>query len=141
LRIFARAYLCGPRSRPEEMKRKLAAANPGSMVQTVRGDAAKNEFVFEMLAAQTLQAEATGNMLAKKPEIDFLLRIAGSTQISEAIRALAAREGEPFLLVAAGKSEISGVPELKRFELPKRSLSRGELAVVERGALLSARRP
>ena len=138
--IFAKAFLCRGEVGPEEMKRRLASVNPGALVQAVSRDSARNENLLEMLAAQTFEAEASGSMLAKKPEIDFLLRVAGSTQISRAIAAKGAKEGEPFLLVAAGKSEVEVLPELQGLELTRRSLSGAELAAVEHGALLSARR-
>ncbi|HYB06625.1 MAG TPA: KEOPS complex subunit Cgi121 [Nitrososphaerales archaeon] len=140
MKVFARAYLCGWDTRPEEMKRRLLLINPGSMVQAARAGTVKNEFLVEMLAAQTLQAEASGSLLAKKPEIDFLLRLAGTTQISRAIREHGAREGSPFILVVAGHSEQKGLAELEGMELPRRTLAASELGRVERAALLNAQR-
>ena len=140
MKVFARAYLCGRDMRPEEMKRRLLLANPGSMVQAARAGTVKDEFLVEMLAAQTLQAEASGSLLAKRPEIDFLLRLAGTTQISRAIREHGAREGAPFILVVAGHSEQKGLAELEGMELPRRTLAASELGRVERAALLNAQR-
>lgn len=139
--MFAKAYLCDRGQSPETMKRKLAAANPGSLVQAVAAGTVENEFLIEMLAAQTLQAKETGSMLANKPEIDFLLRVAGSTQISRAIRMCGSKEGNAFVLVAAGKRKVAGLAELGGQELPRSQLAAPERAVVERGALLSAQRP
>jgi tRNA threonylcarbamoyladenosine modification (KEOPS) complex Cgi121 subunit len=141
LRVYATAYMCGRQLKPEDVKRKLALANPGSLVQAVRASSAKNEFFLEMLAAQTFQAQTTGTLLAKKPEIDFLLRLAGTTQIAKAIRDQGAKGDEPFLAVAARRTELSAVPELSQLQLPRRRLTKAELGRVERAALLSVQRP
>jgi tRNA threonylcarbamoyladenosine modification (KEOPS) complex Cgi121 subunit len=141
LRVYAKAYLCGRRLKPEDVKRKLTLANPGSLVQAAKAGTAKNEFFLEMLAAQTFQAQTTSTLLAKKPEIDFLLRLAGTTQIAKAIRDQGAKDGEPFLAVAAGRSELGTVPELAELRLPRRQLTKAELGKVERAALLSVQRP
>jgi len=139
--ILAKAYLCGPEAKPAEMRRKLSAMNPGFMVQAVRATRGMNEFFLEMLAAQTLQAESSGSLLANKPEIDFLLRLAGTTQISVAIKEAGAKEGEPFVAVVAGRSEVNVEAQTRGRELPWRKLSRAELDRVERAALLNAHRP
>ncbi len=140
MKVFAKAFLCGAGLRPEDLKARLAAANPDMMVQAVNGDAAKNLWFIELLAAQTLQAESSGSLLAKKPEIDFLLRLAGTTQISRAIKRHGARAGEPFLLVVAGRVPPRGTGELKGKELPRNTPTARELAMVEKAALLSADR-
>ena len=98
MKIFAKAYNCDPETNPEALKRKLSLANPGALVQTAKGRSAANEFFVEMLAAQTLRAEDSGSLLAKKPEIDLLLRLAGTNQISTAIKEKGAKNGEAFLL-------------------------------------------
>lgn len=108
------------------------------MVQAVHPAAAKNEFFLEMLAAQTFQAESSESLLAKKPEIDFLLRVAGTTQISRAIKEQGAKAGSRFLAVVAGQSEVTGAGEAGWKELPRRKLSRAELEKVEKAAFLSA---
>ncbi|MDG6898764.1 MAG: hypothetical protein JRN24_03390 [Nitrososphaerota archaeon] len=122
------------------MKEKLASANLSSMVQAANAGSAKNESFVEMLAAQTLHADASGSLLAKKPEIDFLLRLAGTTQIARAIREHGAKEGAPFLLVVAARTPVRGPSEVSGLELPRRDLSLAELARVEKAALLSAQR-
>lgn len=122
------------------MKRRLASANPGSLVQAAKAGSVDNEFLVEMLVAQTLQAEASGSLLARKPEIDLLLRLAGTTQISRALREQGAKEGASFLLIAASRAEVKGPLELAKSELPRHPLTEPELDRVERGALLSAQR-
>ena len=135
-----KAFVCGPGARGEEIKRGLAAANPGSMVQAIDAGAADNEFFLEMLAAQTLLAEETGSLLAKKREVDFLLRVAGTAQISRAIKERGMRPGRKFLVVVAGPAEVRGSGELDVPELPRRGLTKTELRRIERAAFLSAQR-
>jgi tRNA threonylcarbamoyladenosine modification (KEOPS) complex Cgi121 subunit len=139
--VFAKAYLCGREMSPEEAKEEVASLNPGSMVQTASAESAENEFFVEMLAAQTLRAGSVGSLLAKKPEMDFLLRLSGTTQIAGAIKQLGSTKGAPFLLVVAGPREIKSSKSLDALELPRRKLSKKELDRIERAALLSAQRP
>jgi tRNA threonylcarbamoyladenosine modification (KEOPS) complex Cgi121 subunit len=139
MKIFARAYNCGSESDAEAVKRELSLANPGAVVQTARSGSATNEFFVEMLAAQTLHAMASRNLLAKKPEIDLLLRLAGTNQISAAIKEMGARKGDSFLLISAGRSELKSPKRLLGKELPRRQLSKAELARVEKAALLGTR--
>jgi tRNA threonylcarbamoyladenosine modification (KEOPS) complex Cgi121 subunit len=140
MKVFAKAYVYGRKIIPEQAKKELASLNPGSLVQTANADSAKNEFFVEMLAAQTLRAGTAGGLLAKKPEIDLLLRLAGTAQISEAIRTHGSAMGAPFLLVIAGPREIMNSGRLESKELPRRKLSKRELDRIEGAALLSAQR-
>jgi len=109
-------------------------------VQTVRSTSARNVRFIEMIAAQTLQAESSGSLLAKKREIDFVLRMAGTTQISRAIKNQGVQAGNPFIVVIAGRSPVKGVRHFKGTELPKKELTVTELNRVEKAALLDARR-
>lgn len=136
----ARAYVFDGGTDPEGVKRKLVLANPGSLVQAVRAGSLANEALAEMLAAQTFRAESTGNMLAKKPEVDLLLRLAGTTQISKAIRAQGSVAGERFLVINAARSEVAAPPEFRKAELPRKPLTGTELSRVESAALLDAQR-
>lgn len=137
---MARAYLFDGRKDAEDVKGRMALANPGSLVQVARAGAASNELLVEMLAAQTLRAESSGSMLAKKPEVDLLLRIAGTTQISAAIEGYGAAKGKRFLAINAGREALA-VPEgFGESELPRKSLTKSELLRVERAALLNAQR-
>jgi tRNA threonylcarbamoyladenosine modification (KEOPS) complex Cgi121 subunit len=125
------------------LKERVRARFPGSIVQTVRADAATNGFFIEMIAAQTLQANGTPSLLAKKPEVDFLLRLAGTTQISRAIKQVGARKGEPFIVVIAGPRRRPGILEASQLggkELEKQKLTPHELDRIERAALLNALR-
>ena len=125
---------------PGYVRKEVEAKMPGSIVQTVRADAATNAFFVEMIAAQTLSANGTQSLLAKKPEVDLLLRLAGTTQISRAIEKMGAKKGESFLLVIAGPSrELAGLSakELGGSELERRELSSDELDRIEQAALLN----
>ena len=140
LRTYARAYLCGAGSDPELVWRQAAPPSGRWLVQTAAEGAATNEFLVEMLAAQTFRAEASGSMLARSAEMDFLLRLAGTTQISRAIREKGSAKGEPFLLVVAGRTKPRRKRGVPGEELPRRELSKSELQRVEKAALLNVQK-
>ena len=108
----------------------------------VSQSAASNEFYLEMVAAQTTKAALGGNLMAKRPEIDLLLRLAGTTQISAAIQRLGAKRNEPFLLIVVGERPLKtpGGPGRSWQRLPRRPLSQKELEAIEDAALLNAER-
>jgi len=139
-RAYARAYNCGAGLSPSDVKQEIAGSSGRWVVQTAAEGAAANEFFVEMLVAQTLQAEASGSLLAKTPEMDLLLRLAGTTQISRAIREKGSSPGKPFLLVVGGRTRPAEVRGLSGLELPRKGLTKSELQRVERAALLSAQR-
>lgn len=140
MRAFARVYLCRAHLDPDELKRKAAASSGEAVVQTVVEGSAANEFFVEMIAAQTLRARANGSLLARRPEVDLLLRLAGTTQISKAIREKGAVKGRPFLLVVAGHRRPRTIEGLSATELPRRELSKEELVLVETAAMLTVQR-
>jgi len=125
---------------PDSVRKMVAAEAPGSVVQAVSTAAATNGYYVEMIAAQTLRAAGTPNLLARKPEVDLLLRLAGTTQISRAIERIGAKKGKPFLLVIAGPARrlarISWA-EIGGREMVKRDLSPDELERMEVAALLN----
>jgi tRNA threonylcarbamoyladenosine modification (KEOPS) complex Cgi121 subunit len=141
MRTYSQSFLFGAEIDPKRTKSRFSEAFPGTMVQTVSGMAASNGFFIQMLAAQTLRAERSGSLVARKPEIDFLLRLAGTSQISEAISKVGSRSGEPFILVVASLRPLHRVGSTAGGRrLPARRLSKLELHRVEEGALLSAQR-
>ena len=127
---------------PEDARKRFSTGGRSLIVQTVAGETATNEFYIEMLAAQTYGAMETGTMLARRAEVDLLLRLAGTTQISEAIEKAGAKSGEPFLLiVAGGKDDVARAePELGGIgtRLKRRELDERELGGIEAAALLNA---
>lgn len=139
-RAHVRAYLCPGSLDPGSTKRKADPNRAGRLVQTVSDEGERNVSLFEMIAAQTFQAQDSGGLLAKKPEIDLLLRLAGTTQISDAIKKRGAVNGKEFLLVVADRTAVKEVSELVEFALPRKELTRRELQKVERSALLNAQR-
>jgi len=140
VKAHARVFSFEKDAKADEVKARLGAVNPGCVVQTAGGGMIRNVALAEMLAAQTFQAESSGRLLAKKPEVDLLLRLAGTTQISKAIKEGGARAGEPFILIVAGLSHVKGIPGLRGRELPRSRLTEQELARIERAALLDAAR-
>lgn len=129
---------------PDSVRRAVATRVPGAIVQAVRADATTNGFFVQMIAAQTLRANGTPNLLARKPEVDLLLRLAGTTQISRAIDLIGTKKGKPFLLVIAGPRKELGNLNWKEFggsELETRDLSSEELERIETAALLNAQNP
>ena len=83
---------------------------------------------------------ASKSLLAKKAEVDFLLRLAGTTQISKAIKEKGAKAGEPFLLVVASRSALGRFRKSDGEELPRAPLTTEELERIEAAALLDATR-
>ena len=136
--VFAKGLVFGSGFGPKDVKGGLASANPGAIVQTVNPKAVKNELLLEMLAAQTFRAESSGDLLAKKPEIDLLLRVAGTSQISKAIKTHGAADGKEFLAIVASRNKIVCPNEYTPEEIPRRPLSKSELEKVEKAALLNA---
>ena len=139
--IVTRSFLFNGKIDPEEAKASFRKANPGSMVQTIFFDVCKNARTLEVIAGQTLTAVDTGNLVARKPEIDFLLRIAGTTQIAEAIRKAGSTRGEPFVLVTSAKAKKLNVPAgLGGVPMKRRALDPEDYDMIERGALLNVER-
>ncbi len=140
MKIEARSFIVGLGFEPDSVTKQIRTDYPGALVQSVRADTATNGFFLEMIAAQTLHAVATQNLLAKKPEIDLLLRLAGTAQISEAIGRSGTEMGKPFLLVvAASEGSIDSLDRdhFQGKELPKKKLSQSERVRVEEAALLN----
>lgn len=129
---------------PEELKRRVTNAHPKLILQTLRSGTVSNEALVEMIGAQTLEATREGRPLARKPEMDLLMRLGGTAQIEEAIRAVGAGRNEDFVLVAVG--DESDIIKLQSGEaagwqrVPRAKLSREELLRIERAALLDAER-
>ena len=140
MRVHSQSFLCGRETDPRRIRVEIAEAYPEAMVQTFTSKAATNGFFIRMLAAQTLRAGLSESLLAKKPEIDFLLRLAGTSQISEAISRVGSKNGEPFVLVLASLRPLKTASIAGGRKLPSRPLSEAELQRVEQGALLSAHR-
>lgn len=120
--------------------------NPGVVVQLFGASRPPNLAAVEMIAAQTLAARRSGATLADRPEVDLLLRLAGTRQIGEAFRRAGYRSGKRLFMVAACEGDEDALRRLAesaardgRFgRLEGRELTKGDLEQVERAALLSA---
>ncbi len=140
--VEVRCFLLRGSEDPQEVKKRLRRKHSGLLVQGVRPGRSANEFYYEMVAAQTVEAASSGNLLAQKPEIDLLLRLAGTAQIATAMAKEGTEKGRPFLLVVAGEAAaVREVSEEEGWErLGRAPLSEAELAMVEGAALLNALR-
>lgn len=125
----------------------LRERHQGVVLQLVRDESSNAKF-FEFVGLQTIQATKDESLLAEKPEIDLLLRLAGTNQISDAIdRSGYAEEtdgpgsGSCVLVAIGGATEIERVcrdlSATKFEELKASELSREEVERVELAALLS----
>ena len=142
MRRSARVYKFSGASSSEELRRRLREEYPKLLVQAVDSSAASNERSVEMVGEQTLEAGAAGSPLAKKPEVDLLMRLAGTTQISRAIQKVGVKAGREFLLVIVGDAadirafESKDASAWKRIE--RRKLDVEDMRAIERAALLNA---
>jgi len=140
-----RCYLVPPERDAEALKKEISRTAPGLLVvQVASSDAVRNQAFVELLAWQTVWASSSGSLLAKTPEMDLLLRLSGTSQISEAIKNTGARKGRRNVLILAGgrgqlgrlsRTLLAGASRVK-----STPLSAEESARVERAALLGAAR-
>ena len=100
-----------------------------------------------MIASQTIRSQKMGELLAGKPEVDLLLRMAGTTQISRAISSVGYQRTGSRLIVAIGarrdirKLEDHAVQNPERYsKTPVKSLTSSDFEAIERAALLNAAR-
>ena len=143
--LEVRCYLVPSDRDAEALKKEVSHALPRLLVvQVASSDTVRNEAFVELLLWQTMWAWSSGSLLAKTPEMDLLLRLSGTSQISEAIRRTGARKhGQNVLILAGEKGQLErthlvlprGAARLKSTQL-----SKGESARVETAALLSALR-
>lgn len=95
-----------------------------------------------MLVAQTIRARGNGALLAKTSEMDLLMRLAGTTQISVALGKAGAKRGERTVIIASpGEARVDAFLRSLGFRvqrLPRRPLSTSDLDRVENAALLDA---
>jgi tRNA threonylcarbamoyladenosine modification (KEOPS) complex Cgi121 subunit len=89
----------------ERELQELRSEFPRVVIQVVSMKVLPSAKAVEMLAAQTLRARDTGALLAGKPEVDLLLRLAGTNQITVAIEKTGYKSKGTKMLVAAGPGE------------------------------------
>lgn len=131
----------------ENELRRFREENPALVIQIVALPTVCPRAI-EMIATQTLRALKTGAMVAEKPEVDLLLRVAGTNQITEAIQKAGFKVPGTKVLIAAGSAAAVG--RLRRSLTAKEAagykilrsgtLDAGGSRMVEAGALLGAKR-
>ena len=126
---------------------KLRDENPGVIIQVFGAANPPNALAVELIAAQTLEATRSGSTLADRPELDLLLRLAGTRQIGEAFRRSGYKSNAKRLfIVSAAEGSAAKMRRLgasiskdSRFkELPRKELGKDDMDAVERAALLAA---
>jgi tRNA threonylcarbamoyladenosine modification (KEOPS) complex Cgi121 subunit len=124
---------------------QLRSAFPELVVQVVSARKPPGARAVEMIAAQTLRAMETGSLLAEKPEVDLLLRLAGTNQITVALKTNGYKGPGTKLLVAAGpRSKLEALrrklSENSAYTIrTPRETRDGDLLAVETAALLGTR--
>jgi tRNA threonylcarbamoyladenosine modification (KEOPS) complex Cgi121 subunit len=135
---------------PAEIERLLQGArkeSPEAIIQAFSASRTPNGAAVEMIAAQTLTAARSGSTLAERPELDLLLRLAGTRQIGEAFKRVGYKSSGKRLFMVAASVAGEGLKSMRtrasgdrRFALvAKRRLGKVDLDLVERAALLAAR--
>lgn len=137
-----------PQDQLDSLLAKTRERSPGVVVQIFRTSRSPNPAALQMIAAQTLTAMQSGSTLAEKPELDFLLRLAGTRQIGEAFRRVGYKsDGKRTFLVAASAGNGAALGRLGKGlakvkgarQIPGRKLTQGDLDQVEVAALLAVR--
>ena len=139
------AVRAGSAEATEDRLSSLRGRHPGLFIQLVTLKRLPGNRTVAMIGQQTLRAARTGALLAAKPEVDLLLRLAGTTQIAVAIKEAGYRAKGEKLLVAAGPSEeVESLEEelagQNGYEVLKgEEIDADGLAMVERAAVLGTR--
>lgn len=87
---------------PAEDLRKFRELARGAYVQAFNPEAVGGIKHLELTLKQTWELMRSGQLVAKKPEVDLLQRVAGTTQIERAVKIAGARPAEGSLLVVFG---------------------------------------
>ncbi len=129
----------------ERELRGLRSEFPRLVIQVVSMNVLPSAAAVRMIAAQTMRAKSTGALLAAKPEVDLLLRLAGTNQITVALEKNGYTAKGTKMLVAAGtKKELSELSK-KLSKMRGYALREGDdndersLRMVESAALLGTR--
>ena len=125
----------------------LRSRYPGLVIQIVSLARLPTPWALRMMAAQTLRARKTNSLLAAKPEVDLLLRVAGTSQISEAMEKSGYKARGRRLLIATGREEdlkalmrdLSKMPSYSVREDRRERPDQYDMHLVERAALLGTR--
>jgi tRNA threonylcarbamoyladenosine modification (KEOPS) complex Cgi121 subunit len=131
----------GGRDPTRDLKAFREAAG-GAYVQTLDAAAVGGRRHLILTLKQTIESARTSQLLAEKPEVDFLLRVAGTRQIAEAVREAGARPRSDSVMVLFGARESvkNGVTSVCRIRELRPFISRrpGRKAAKRVGARESA---
>ena len=83
----------------------LRAEFPDLVIQAISSNFVLNKEHVKKILSLSISAKQYNTLLSKKLEIDILLRFAGTTQISEAIKNLGITQYQNFLLISIGKNQ------------------------------------
>jgi tRNA threonylcarbamoyladenosine modification (KEOPS) complex Cgi121 subunit len=89
-------------AQPKGLLETLRLAFPKPSVQIIAHDAAYDLGHIKWAVRQSWLAKDRGVMLAKRVELDLLIRIAGVSQISDAIKIAGAKENKPCYIIGMG---------------------------------------
>ncbi len=101
--VEIRSYKSG--DDPADQLKAFRKAARGAYVQTFDPSAVGGRMHILLALKQTDELKGSGQLLADKAEVDLLLRVAGTRQISLAVRAAGSRPGADSLLVVFGGEE------------------------------------
>lgn len=140
---------------PKDLLDELRRRFPKLVLQIISDNAVYADEHLKWVARQSWHAKDRAIMLAKKVELDLLMRIAGVAQIADALKVAGAKKGEPFIILGIGEGgEIGSLRSWvkRKFDIVKSgrakaiptrfSVSSNELNAVGEGkeALLLAER-
>lgn len=132
-------------SEAEKELLRLRSSYPELIIQVVKMKRPLGARTVRMIAMQTLRARKSGALLAERPEVDLLLRLAGTDQITMALKTHGYKAAGTKLLAAAGpqgevdrlRTQLSGNG---RYTVREEDEADEEgLAAVETAALLGTR--
>ena len=83
----------------------LRAEFPDLVIQAISSNFVLNKEHVKKILSLSISAKQYNTLLSKKLETDILLRFAGTTQISEAIKNLGITQYQNFLLISIGKNQ------------------------------------
>ena len=97
----------GEATEPKDFLETLRSKFPNTSIQIIAGEAVYNLEHLKWSVRQSWLAKNRGVMLAKRVELDLLMRIGAANQISEAIKIAGAKENSPFYIIGIGaESEL-----------------------------------
>jgi tRNA threonylcarbamoyladenosine modification (KEOPS) complex Cgi121 subunit len=89
--------------------RAFRKAAPGASVQTLDPAAVGGRTHLLLALKQTAELKASSQLLADRAEVDFLLRVAGTKQISQAVKEAGSKPHVDSLLVLfGGRAAVGG---------------------------------